>query len=502
MYEADDDTRGQMEIDYTDYESELIDVKEPIMPIDDSQYDRSDYLQRLSSEYTGIALPGKAHGYYRYWNPNRPAKQENLFWYPPIPSVARLPVPGNPTEDRMRQFFKQPFHDNGDIKDSGEPVIGTSLGLMATPHQERYEAIREPRSMKEEVDARAETSKAPDAISGRWVALSPYYQGVLGGKPKDTAVQYRKRFLGDVKPIGKNLDGLDLGSPMWLTGGGPSAAYNPNPELAKYQTGNRLEQKPFMVSQVAFDNEERPTIVTRAFTDTTNRGQKPTIRAATVINERPRIGSIAYPRHKGFYEELNRCPNPDNTSFTGATYYFKRGPDSLQDTSYKSYTPGPGWTAPPRIDAQNAPITPQFQTHTRRCWDTLTVQGRERYNQDLAATATGPFQKNLGIANLLPENQLDTTAHNQWYYAPPIRWVENRKMVIPDYFEPPDEKPYGPRYQPPLPPSTSGPEVEWIDPSDEPGPLPGRPQSGVQGQHSGEEIEWEAPSFPDDEGED
>lgn len=458
MYAGDADLREEIEAENADYGFTEIDVKEPAIPIDDSQYDRSAYLERVQTRYAD--LPASGHGSYRYWNPRRPAKQENLNIYGAEPTIPRLPVPGNPDEDRVRSFFKMPFQDSGMIDDEGLPVIGTATGLKATPHMERYELAFAPRSMKEEVSAYRATSKAPEAIPGRWVALAPYYQGVLGGKPKDTAIQLRKKFLGDVLPIGKNMD-VDLGPTTWLTGG--SLAH---PQLDEYQTGNRLEQKRYPVSVTNFANMQRPTIVEGSFLDTTNFGQHPTITAASAVlgtaYDVPRIGAIVPPRHKGLYEELNRCPTADNTSFTGAAYYFKRGADSLKDTKYKPYTPGPGFIPPQRLSANNCPLTAQYCQNTREAFDTLQPMDREQYNEWLQL-APPIYQFNLQIAQELPENQLDTTAQNFQMLAPPIRWVESRQMAVPDYYPAPDEQPYPPRWQPPVSPEEEGIEPDVMD---------------------------------------
>lgn len=442
MYEQDDDIQSQM---FAEQDSPFtyVKVKEQIVPVDDSQYDRVDYLTRLASEYD--RFPSRAHGYYNWWNQMRPAKHERE--YPPWGDVTarRLPIPGHFDEDRTRQFFKAPRHDHGSIDADGQPVIGTALGLIATPPMTKYELARAPRSMREEVEAYKDVNKAPDVIKGRAGVLTPQFGAAVGGRPRigfpylkmgkeeietyygndegcyeeqfnpdfyrsdpnqrDTAV-WRKKFLGDVRTTETEKAGDCYGI-------------------------NRTHARPIRRNQLVTNGiSDRPDLLIEGtFLDPTMHSQRPTITAATSKAAYPIIGEIARPRHKGCYEMLNRRANADNTSFVGASYVYYRGPNNLVDTSYKSYEPGPGFKVPARIDPSHAPITPQYEGQSRFDWYTTLAYGRENNNEKLILTPD-LFQNNYRLTREEEDNVLDTTAAMKQYLAPPLHFLERRPMEV------------------------------------------------------------------------
>jgi hypothetical protein len=326
----------------------------------------------------------------------RPIKQEIEFPFASFPDTARLPIKGDVLNvgDIMRRGLVAPTADNTEIdararsgkyNSSGAIVETFASGKTATVPQQKFDVAREERSMKREVNALLEARPAIREL-----------------RMKKPPIQVQ--FPSDNRP-----------------------AINPD------DTAIIRKRVTLRAPRSAPENQEvtavtpRSAIVVKPFIDPTIFAQQPYVQGITKDFE-PYIGELIHSKHRGRYEEMNRIDNPDNTQFTGASYYFHRGDDALKDTSYKSYVPGPAFNASWVVPGNRAPSAAPLLTDTQHSARTMEL-GRETHNEK--NIYPNLYQKQQEFTR-----QVDTTQADHPTIPIGKLWNEPRALEIPHYLGP------------------------------------------------------------------
>jgi hypothetical protein len=368
-----------------------IDVKAPLPHVSggDEGYDRGSYLTHLSEKY-GI-MPDRPHMIFRTRPFIRPFKQENLH-----PSVTydmkvplmkgTLPVPGNATDDRLRETMRRTFPviRDGRVNSSGQQVASFATGQIAVPRQTKYEVARAPRSLRNEIEAGFRVRRN-QPIKGR------------------TVVQYQLPTMN--RKLNTKDDELPEDTSVWKR---------------RFATRHFNTQVTNMNSRQL---EPRLEAVQKPFIDRTLSGRMPVVSSVNGIKDNnPQIQRlIPFRKRKGLYEYENRRGNPDNGQYTGASYYFTRK-ETLYDTqtrdtlSTAAYTPS--WATP------NGPPLASFQMSSLADHDRTLQYGREEHSAKYQYPDMYQHKQDSGLPIIEKTTPISTTL------APQKLWIPRRNVVL------------------------------------------------------------------------
>jgi len=294
-------------------------------------YDRGAYLQRLSDKYG--AYPDNPSSRFHTRRFIRPYKQENLRPEETDPifvplTMRTLPIPGNPTDDRLRRTIANSSvmrHRSGMVDSAGRPIKSFARGQIVIPPQTKFEVSR--------------TSRYPQS------------ELLYGNRLRRYTPIYGRSNVQNQHPR-MNRDKTEV--------------YDDSIWKRRFATRHFNTQTNNINTRQLYDRQEH---VVGAFIDSTISAQAPQI-GYFVKDDNAKIERLVpYRKRKGLEVTLNRRPTPANTQYTGASYYFRRGPGLLADTQRGNSLEGlKGYTPPWGVTSGKAPEVAFMQDRSQPDW--------------------------------------------------------------------------------------------------------------------------------------